>query len=175
MENSDEIVQKDPTQMSLLLVIVAIGILTIVFLILTLVGEDSTDADRIIVPDYQKQADEAVAILEMLKNAMLDPKIIAKPETKYAVQSINEGDNIGYFSHKFGILTGSYGQLHYYNNNDFVFHKGGGKPANGFEFYIEAKSSMKHRADTQENIDTELRIRLYSDGTIERYVESEKK
>ena len=166
MENPEEFVQKDSTQFWLFLIIIFIGLLTLVFLILSFVGKDSADSGKIIVPDFQKQADEAISVLEMLKNAMLDPEKINKPETKTAIESIIDGDNFSNFSFKFGIFTGSFGQLHYYNNNDFVFHKGGGKPANGFEFYIEAKSSLKHRVDTQENIDTALRIRLYSDGTI---------
>ncbi|MCD4657881.1 MAG: hypothetical protein K8S87_10110, partial [Planctomycetes bacterium] len=146
MENHKEIVQKDSTQFLLFLIIIAIGIFTLIFLILAFMGNDSAETDEIIVPGFQKQADEAISILEMLKNAMLAPDNIDKPETKIAIESIIDGDNITNLSFKFDILTGSYGQLYYYLNSDFVFHKGGGKPANGFEFYIEAKSSLKRSA-----------------------------
>ena len=169
MENPEPSLQKDPVSVWLFGIVILLGIIACITLILAFSSNNNDDeTHKIIVKNYQKQADEAVSILEMLKNAMLDPEKIDKPETKFAIKSIIDGDSIDNFSYNFGILTGSYGLLHYYNNNDFVFHNGGGKPANGFEFYIEAKSSLKHRADTQENIDTSLKIRLYSDGTIEK-------
>ncbi|MCK5346521.1 MAG: hypothetical protein KAR20_24095 [Candidatus Heimdallarchaeota archaeon] len=170
MENHETSQQKDSTSLMLFGIIILLGIIACVALIFTFTTDDNEDEEtnKIIVKDYQMQADEAVSILEILKNAMLDPEKINNTDIKFAFESISDGDSIDNFSYKFGVLTGSYGQLHYYNNSNFVYHKGGKKPANGLEFYIEAKSTLKHRADTQENIDTNLVIRLYSDGTIEK-------
>jgi len=169
MENPEKIVGKENTETALLMILIVIGIVAIVTLILALTsGKKTVKTDEIIVEGYQNQADEAVEVLKTLKKKMLKPEDMENEQHQDKIKSILEGEDLSSFSAKIDYITVDMLNLKYYAVEDFVYHKGGRKLNNGLEFYIEVKSSLKRSMEGQEEINQDLCLRLYSDGSIER-------
>lgn len=115
------------------------------------------------------QQEEAVKILELISSKI-------KSSSYFDVlKNLKDGTDARTFASSIGITPEGISGLKYHLLGDFKYHKGGGKPNNGAEFYVEAKSSLdepvidmfNEAPKSNDKIDKNLTVRLYSDGTIE--------